>query len=54
LIERNCAGAAADGRANLLAMVTNDLTDRVQAGSLIKQMTGGKGGGRPTWREAAG
>jgi alanyl-tRNA synthetase len=47
-------GAAVEGRSNLLAMVTADLTGRVRAGDLIKQMTGGKGGGRPDMARGGG
>ncbi len=38
-----------DGRASMLAMVTKDLTDRFNAGEILKEiaaLTGGKGGGK--------
>ena len=54
---RNKAGSAAvmlvslkDGRASLLIALTKDLTDRLKAGELIREIApilGGKGGGRP-------
>ncbi len=54
---RNKAGSAAvmlvglkDGRASLLIALTKDLTDRLRAGELIREIApilGGKGGGRP-------
>ncbi len=50
-------GTAKDGKANLIAGVTKDLTDRVKAGDLIKfvaQQVGGKGGGRPDMAQAGG
>ncbi|MGH2598660.1 MAG: alanine--tRNA ligase-related protein, partial [Dehalococcoidia bacterium] len=47
-------GMVANGKSNLLAMVTPDLTGRVKAGDLIKQMTGGKGGGRPDTAQGGG
>ncbi len=50
-------GAAKDGRVTLVAGVTKDLTDRVQAGKLVgalAPMVGGKGGGRPDLAEAGG
>lgn len=46
--------AATDGRSSLLAMVAPDLTNRVRAGDLIKQMTGGRGGGRPDMAQGGG
>ncbi len=50
-------GSATDGRVALIAGVTKDLTNRIQAGKLIGQVApkvGGKGGGRPDMAEAGG
>lgn len=50
-------GSAHDGKAGLLVAVTKDLTKRLQAGGLIKQlaaMVGGGGGGRPDLAQAGG
>jgi alanyl-tRNA synthetase len=50
-------GSVVDGRPNFLAMVTKDLTPRVHAGNLIKQVAavaGGGGGGRPEMAQAGG
>ena len=44
-------------KANLLVAVTKDLTGRVQAGRLVKELAplvGGGGGGRPDFAEAGG
>ena len=49
--------AESDGKVQLLVAVTKDLTDRVQAGQLVKAlapMVGGGGGGRPDFAEAGG
>jgi alanyl-tRNA synthetase len=49
--------AEGDGKVLLLVTVTKDLTDRVQAGQLVKAlapMVGGGGGGRPDFAEAGG
>jgi alanyl-tRNA synthetase len=46
-----------DGRVGLVISVTKDLTDRVQAGRLVKELApivGGGGGGRPDFAEAGG
>jgi len=46
-----------DGKVHLLVAVTKDLTDRVKAGQLVKDLApliGGKGGGRPDFAEAGG
>jgi len=46
-----------DGKVHLLASVTKDLTDRVKAGALVKELApivGGGGGGRPDFAEAGG
>jgi alanyl-tRNA synthetase len=50
-------GSAHDGKAGLLVAVSKDLTKRLQAGALIKQlapMVGGGGGGRPDLAQAGG
>ena len=50
-------GAVIDDRPNFLAMVTSDLTKRVKAGDMIKQVAevaGGGGGGRPDMAQAGG
>jgi alanyl-tRNA synthetase len=49
--------AESDGKVQLLATVTKDLTDRVKAGQLVKELApivGGGGGGRPDFAEAGG
>ncbi len=46
-----------DGKVNLIAGVTNDLTGKVKAGELVNlvaQQVGGKGGGRPDMAQAGG
>ena len=46
-----------EGRVSLVVSVTKDLTGRVQAGSLVKELApivGGGGGGRPDFAEAGG
>src|SRR5205823_14298261 len=46
-----------DGAVSLVAAVTKDLTQRIQAGKLIgtlAQAVGGKGGGRPDMAEGGG
>jgi alanyl-tRNA synthetase len=46
-----------DGKVSLLVSVTKDLTDRVKAGQLVKELApivGGGGGGRPDFAEAGG
>ena len=46
-----------DGRVSLVVSVTKDLTSRVQAGRLVKELApivGGGGGGRPDFAEAGG
>ena len=46
-----------DGKVTLVVSVTKDLTSRVQAGRLVKElapMIGGGGGGRPDFAEAGG
>jgi alanyl-tRNA synthetase len=49
--------AESDGKVQLLVSVTKDLTDRVRAGQLVKELApivGGGGGGRPDFAEAGG
>jgi len=49
--------AETDGKVSLLVSVTRDLTDRVKAGALVKELApivGGGGGGRPDFAEAGG
>jgi alanyl-tRNA synthetase len=46
-----------DGRVNLVVSVSKDLTARVRAGNLVKELApivGGGGGGRPDFAEAGG
>jgi alanyl-tRNA synthetase len=46
-----------EGKVGLLVSVTKDLTDRVKAGQLVKELApivGGGGGGRPDFAEAGG
>ena len=46
-----------DGKAQLLVSVTKDLTNRVKAGQIVKELApiiGGGGGGRPDFAEAGG
>jgi alanyl-tRNA synthetase len=46
-----------DGRVSLVVSVSKDLTGRVQAGRLVKELApiiGGSGGGRPDFAEAGG
>ena len=50
-------GTAADGKVSLIAMVTEDLTNRVKAHELIREIApiiGGGGGGKPDMAEAGG
>ncbi len=50
-------GMPSDGKVSLVAMVTPDLTGRIQAGALIKKiapLVGGGGGGKPDMAEAGG
>ncbi|MBI3635290.1 MAG: alanine--tRNA ligase [Candidatus Rokubacteria bacterium] len=52
-----CVGSAVDGKVNLVAAVTKDLTKRVSAGKLIGEVAkavGGGGGGRPDLAQAGG
>ena len=46
-----------DGKVSLVVAVSKDLTNRVQAGRLVKELApiiGGGGGGRPDFAEAGG
>ena len=50
-------GAVTDGKAFIVASVTRDLTARIQAGALIKELApviGGGGGGRPDFAQSGG
>ena len=50
-------GSASDGKASLCVAVSKDLTDRIKAGDIVKQMApivGGGGGGKPTLAQAGG
>jgi len=50
-------GSINDGKVNLLAGVTKDITDKMKAGELVNfvaQQVGGKGGGRPDMATAGG
>jgi alanyl-tRNA synthetase len=50
-------GTAHDGKVNLIAGVTKDLTGKVKAGDLVAMVAaqvGGKGGGRPDMAQAGG
>ncbi|WP_137226372.1 alanine--tRNA ligase [Shewanella sp. MEBiC00475] len=50
-------GTTKDGKVNLIAGLSNDLTKRVKAGELVAmvaQQVGGKGGGRPDMAQAGG
>jgi len=52
-----CVGSVLDGKVNLVAAVTKDLTSRFQAGRLIQEVAkavGGGGGGRPDIAQAGG
>ena len=49
--------SSSDGKVNLIAGVTADLTGRIKAGELVNfvaQQVGGKGGGRPDMAQAGG
>jgi len=49
--------AESDGKVSLVAGITKDLTDRLKAGDLIREVAekvGGKGGGRPDMAQAGG
>jgi alanyl-tRNA synthetase len=50
-------GSAEDGKVNLVAGVTPDLTARISAGTIVGEvaaLTGGKGGGRPDMAQGGG
>jgi alanyl-tRNA synthetase len=50
-------GSAEDGKVNLVAGVTPDLTQRLSAGMIVGKvaaLTGGKGGGRPDMAQGGG
>jgi alanyl-tRNA synthetase len=50
-------GSVVDGKVNLVASVSKDLTKRFQAGRLVQevaQVVGGKGGGRPDLAQGGG
>jgi len=50
-------GQATDGKASLVARVTDDLTKRLNAGQIVKEISalvGGKGGGRPDMATGGG
>ena len=50
-------GRADEEKASIIVRVSNDLTDRVKAGNVIKEIVpivGGKGGGRPDMAEGGG
>ena len=50
-------GSSVDGKVSLLVKVSKDLTDRVRAGDLVKELApivGGRGGGRPEMAQAGG
>ncbi len=52
-----CLGSVADGKVNLVASVSKDLTKRFQAGKLVQEvarLVGGGGGGRPDLAQAGG
>jgi alanyl-tRNA synthetase len=50
-------GARGEGKVNLVAAVSKDLTPRVSAGAIVKRvapLVGGAGGGRPDFAQAGG
>ncbi|HKT81604.1 MAG TPA: alanine--tRNA ligase [Vicinamibacterales bacterium] len=50
-------GAQSDGKAQIVVSVTPDLTARIKAGQIVKELApivGGGGGGRPDFAEAGG
>jgi alanyl-tRNA synthetase len=52
-----CLGGNNDGKAALVVGVTADLTDRLNAGQLVREVAaavGGRGGGRPDFAQAGG
>src|SRR5258706_15496600 len=49
--------SASDGKVQIVASVTPDLTNRLKAGDIVKELApivGGRGGGRPDFAEAGG
>jgi len=49
--------SAADGKVQIVVAVTSDLTNRIKAGQIVKEIApivGGGGGGRPDFAEAGG
>ena len=47
----------ADGKVQIVVAVTPDLTSRIKAGQIVKELApivGGAGGGRPDFAEAGG
>jgi alanyl-tRNA synthetase len=49
--------SATDGKVQIVVAVTSDLTNRVKAGQIVKEIApivGGGGGGRPDFAEAGG
>jgi alanyl-tRNA synthetase len=49
--------SANDGKVQIVVAVTADLTDRIKAGQIVKEIApivGGSGGGRPDFAEAGG
>jgi alanyl-tRNA synthetase len=52
-----CLGGNNNGKATIIVAVTSDLSDRLNAGRLIKEVAaiaGGRGGGRPDLAQAGG
>ncbi|MBI2202707.1 MAG: alanine--tRNA ligase [Candidatus Rokubacteria bacterium] len=52
-----CVGSVVDGKVNVVAAVTKDLTKRFHAGKLVQEIAkavGGSGGGRPDLAQAGG
>ena len=50
-------GRSEDGKASIIVRVSGDLTDKVKAGNVVKEIVGivgGKGGGRPDMAEGGG
>ena len=49
--------SASDGKVQIVVAVTPDLTSRIKAGQIVKEIApivGGGGGGRPDFAEAGG
>ncbi|HNQ15488.1 MAG TPA: DHHA1 domain-containing protein, partial [Pyrinomonadaceae bacterium] len=50
-------GRKDEGKASIIVRVSSDLTDRIKAGNVVKEIVpilGGKGGGRPDMAEGGG